>query len=46
MVLVAQFILVSHNEIVLGKCQLIVGVAKTTAGSKIVEVRNKQESSQ
>jgi chromosome segregation protein len=41
-----QFILVSHNEIVLGKCQLIVGVAKTTAGSKIVEVRNKQESSQ
>ncbi len=41
-----QFILVSHNEIVLGKCQLIVGVAKTTSGSKIVEVRNKPESSQ
>lgn len=41
-----QFILVSHNEIVLGKCQLIVGIAKTTSGSRIVEVRNKPESSQ
>jgi len=37
---------VSHNEIVLGKCDVIVGVAKAKAGSRIIEVRNRQDNSQ
>jgi len=41
-----QFLLVSHNEIVLSKCDVIVGVAKTKIGSKIIEVRNKQDTVQ